>query len=205
MTTDRVAGLVLAAGSGERLGGYAKARLVVDDEFLVNRAINALAEAGCSPIIVVLGAGAENVVQVISGGADVVVNDAWASGMGSSLRVGLRALRGRAQAVVIALVDQPGITSESVTTVIEGWQTSRQPAATAVFGGQPCPPVVLAGAIWDDVAQLAEGDQGARVWLRQHPDRVAQVHCDNLADLGDLDTPDDYAAWCMTAAWDLWR
>ena len=50
-----VAGLVLAAGEGRRLG-RPKALLEVDGERLVDRAVRVLHEAGCSPVYVVAGA-----------------------------------------------------------------------------------------------------------------------------------------------------
>ena len=78
-------GLVLAAGAGRRLGGP-KAPLVVDGERLVDRAVRVLREGGCDPVLVVLGAWVGDVP-----GAEVVVNADWASGLGSSLRAGLRA------------------------------------------------------------------------------------------------------------------
>jgi nicotine blue oxidoreductase len=50
----------LAAGSGRRLG-YPKALLRHDDVLLVERATRVLRDAGCEPVLVVLGAAADQV------------------------------------------------------------------------------------------------------------------------------------------------
>src|SRR5687768_645098 len=99
------AGLLLAAGAGRRLGGP-KALLEVGGERLVDRGVRTLRDGGCAPVLVVTGAAP---VEVI--GAVVVPNPDWRDGMGASLRAGLAALPPGCPAVVVALVDQPGVTA----------------------------------------------------------------------------------------------
>lgn len=102
MTAAAAAGLVLAAGEGRRFGGP-KAVVRVGGERLVDRAVRLLADGGCVPVLVVDGA-----VRLTVRRARVVHNPDWGTGMGSSLRAGLRALRDEpAGAVVVVLVDQP--------------------------------------------------------------------------------------------------
>ena len=182
-----VAGLVLAAGSGSRLG-TPKALVELAGERLVDRAVRVLADGGCAPVVVVSGAAPFEVV-----GADVVANPDWATGMGSSLRVGLAALADAgAEAVVVSLVDQPGIGAEVVRRVIEAFEAGAT-VATATYGGQRRNPVLLARATWAEVFRLAEGDAGARPYLAAHPEEVSAVPCDDLGVADDIDTPEDLA------------
>jgi CTP:molybdopterin cytidylyltransferase MocA len=182
-----VAGLVLAAGSGSRLG-TPKALVELAGERLVDRAVRVLADGGCAPIVVVSGAAPFEVA-----GADVVANPDWATGMGSSLRVGLAALADAdAAAVVVSLVDQPGIGAEVVARVIEAFETGAV-VATATYGGQRRNPVLLARATWAEVSRLAEGDAGARPYLAAHPAAVRAVPCDDLGSADDIDTAEDLA------------
>jgi nicotine blue oxidoreductase len=99
-----VAGLVLAAGAGTRYG-QPKAPVIIGGERLVDRAVRVLTEGGCDPVYVVLGAWVGEV-----DGADIVVNDAWPEGMGSSLRMGLTVLSEQttADAVIVTLVGGRG-------------------------------------------------------------------------------------------------
>src|SRR5689334_1096826 len=106
----RVAGVVLAAGAGTRLG-QPNALGRVRRELLLDRAVQTLRAAGCAPVVVVLGAGAPEALASADDTAfEPVTNPDWPTGMGSSLRVGLQAVTGRADAAVLSLVDQPGMT-----------------------------------------------------------------------------------------------
>lgn len=189
-----VAGLVLAAGSGSRMG-RPKALVRYGGELLVERACRLLAGAGCAPVVAVLGAGAEDVLLVarLPAGAAPVTNRDWPSGMGSSLRVGLSALPPDTAAVVVTLVDTPHIGAEAVRRLIAAWRTGAA-AAQATYAGEPGHPVLLSRAVLAEVAATATGDRGARDWLRAHADLVARVPCDGTGYPFDLDTPDDLAA-----------
>jgi nicotine blue oxidoreductase len=112
----RVAGILLAAGEGSRLG-QPKALVEIGGQRLADRGVAMLRAGGADPVIVVTGA-----AQAEPPGALVVHNPEWRTGMGSSLAAGLAALRalpeGTCTAAVIALADQPLIGSESVRRLI---------------------------------------------------------------------------------------
>jgi CTP:molybdopterin cytidylyltransferase MocA len=185
---ETVAGLVLAAGAGRRYGGP-KALVEVDGRLLVERALATLREAGCAPVVVVLGAGAAEVrSRADLSDATVVVNAGWAAGMGSSLRAGLAALEPTgAAAVAVLLVDTPGVTPAAVRLVL-GY-AGRDALVTATYQGEPGHPVLLGRAHWAGVAASAVGDIGARRYLSGHADLVTRVPCDGIADGADLDEP----------------
>ncbi|MEU8120167.1 nucleotidyltransferase family protein [Spirillospora sp. NPDC049024] len=181
------AGLLLAAGEGSRLG-RPKATLELDGERLVDRGVRTLRDGGCSPVLVVAGAAQ---IEVI--GAVVVPNPDWRDGMGSSLRAGLAALPPRCPAVVVALVDQPLVTPAAVARLIAAYEEGAA-IAVAAYGGAPRNPVLLTAAHFAGAAEAAVGDQGARGYLRAHPELVTQVPCDDVAAPDDIDTPDDLSA-----------
>jgi nicotine blue oxidoreductase len=178
------AGLLLAAGEGRRLG-TPKALVEIDGIRLTDRGVRMLHEAGCTPIIVVTGA-----ARVDVAGAVVVHNPDWRTGMGSSLRAGLSALAPGCPAVVIALVDQPNVTSDAVLRLRAAHQDGAR-VAVATYGGRPRNPVLIAHEYIAEAARYAEGDVGAREFLRARSDVVVPVPCDDVADPGDIDTPED--------------
>lgn len=188
----RVAGLLLAAGAGRRMG-RPKALVELDGEALVTRATRALADAGLAPLVVVLGAEADTAAPLVPGGAEVVVAAGWGEGMGVSLRTGLAALRRYpdVEAVLVSLVDTPGIGADALRRVGAA-ATGPDVVARGSFGGRPGHPVLLGRAHWDAVDTVARGDEGARSFLRGRTG-VDLIEVSDVADPGDLDTPDDLA------------
>lgn len=180
----QVAGLVLAAGAGRRLG-RPKATLEVSGERLVDRAVRVLTAAGVHPVHVVLGAA---VVEVA--GAHVVDNRDWAQGMGSSLCAGLASLPAGVRAVTILLVDQPGVTAGAVARLLDAG-VDDETVAVATYHGRRGHPVVIGRAYWADVAASTLGERGARDFLRTQGDRVVEIECADVADDTDVDTPAD--------------
>src|SRR3954447_10128639 len=184
----KAAGLVLAAGGGSRFGGP-KALARWGEELFVERAAATLRSAGGTPVVVVLGAAAEEVAQTAQlGAAVVVVNESWPTGMGSSLGTGLAALTDlRSPAAVVLLVDQPQVSPALVRRLVDAWSEG-VPAVSASYGGRRRNPVLLDASVWPAVVTSAVGDVGARGWLDTHADDVVLVACDDLGSDTDIDT-----------------
>ncbi len=178
-----VAGAVLAAGAGTRMG-QPKATLDVGGVRLLDLVVMALREAGCDPIHVVVRP------DVAVSGARRVVNPDPARGMRSSLDLAIEAAAG-AEALAVVLVDTPGLTAASVRSVIAAWQPGR--IAIAVAKGQRAHPTVMSPDLWREALAGAGPDEGARGLLAARPDLVDEVEVD--ADPTDLDTPADLARW----------
>jgi len=196
----KVAGLVLAAGGGSRLG-RPKAEVVVGGRRLVDLAIESCVQAGLSPVVVVLGAAWVIPMPLLDSSGDpdqdvpeiwLVENSDWATGMASSLRVGLAALETDAgiEAVVVTLVDTLSVGDEHLTR-ISSLLRDGATAVVATYKGEARTPVGLAREVWADVARTVVGDEGARGWLRAHPQLVTEVECADLGPWIDIDTTED--------------
>jgi CTP:molybdopterin cytidylyltransferase MocA len=199
-----VAGVLLAAGEGSRFG-QPKALVELNGQTLAERGVNLLRAGGTQPILVVTGA-----VPIEINGTHAVYNPEWRTGMGSSLRVALQALSrtsthpgttpasaggtgtGSIGAVVVALADQPLVGPEAVARLIAAYRDGAS-VAVAAYDGQPRNPVLLAREHWAEVIATATGDQGARTFLRTHPDVVTLVECGDTGRPDDIDTPADLA------------
>ena len=180
--SNRVVGLLLAAGAGRRHGGP---KALVDD--WLRNSVEALRDGGCDPVIVVLGAGAEAARKLVPPGVNVVIADDWDLGMGSSLRAGLEAAQATStQAVMIHLVDLPDVGSDVVARMTG---VARPGAlARASYAGVPGHPVVIGRDHWAGMAASAVGDQGGRHYLDGRD--VTQVECADLATGQDVDQRD---------------
>ncbi len=185
----RVAGLVLAAGAGTRLGA-AKPLVMLGGRRLVDRAVDELRDGGCDPVVVVSGAH-----PLMVPAATVVTNPAWASGMASSLRCGLAALAQSADAVCVLPVDMPGVGAAVVRRLLTAYERRRSGAVVATYDEDMRNPVVLDRSVWQDLCGQLRGDEGARAYLRAHPELVTTVECADIGDPRDVDSPADLAAW----------
>ena len=181
-----MAGLLLAAGQGSRLG-QPKALVEVGGMTLAERGVALLRDGGADPIVMVTGAAPVSLPGVIT-----AHNPDWRTGMGSSLREGLETLPADRDAVVIALVDQPLIGAEAVRRLIAAFAGGAQ-VAVACYAGKPRNPVLISRAHWAEAAAAARGDAGARGFLRARQDLVTPVECGDAGSPDDLDTPADLA------------
>jgi molybdenum cofactor cytidylyltransferase len=154
-----IAAVVLAAGASSRLGEL-KQLVMLGGETLLERAVRVAREAGCLPVIVVLGASARLIqADCKLGDAVVVVNEDWTEGMGSSVRAGVGALTD-VDGCVVLTCDQPMVTSAHLRELV----TSGEVTASAYVGRRGVPAYFPAGSF----ASLMElrGDAGARELLR---------------------------------------
>ena len=184
----QVAGLVLAAGSGRRMG-QPKAALVLDGMRLIDRAVLAFREAGCYPVFTVV----RSDVRVV--GARVVVNPAPERGMRSSLRLGVEAA-GAVDAVAVTLVDTPGVGPRAISPVVHAWTPGRIGIAT--YEGRRAHPTVMSPALWLEALDLAGPDEGARALLAANGELIDEVAVQG--DPSDLDTPEDLERWVTRLA-----
>lgn len=176
--------MLLAAGEGSRFG-RPKALVEWNGQTLAERGVTMLAAGGADPVLLVTGAAEVKVDQ-----AFIVYNNQWRTGMGSSLRAGLRALPPDADAAVVALADQPLVGPEAVARLIAAYQAGAG-VAVAAYDGRPRNPVLLSREYWPEVIAMASGDQGARAFLRARPDLVTLVECGDTGRPDDIDTPAD--------------
>ena len=175
-------GLILAAGSGSRMGGP-KAILEIGGVRLIDSAVSKFHAAGINDVYVVLGAWVGDVP-----GAQILINSEWEEGMGSSLRTGLHALAelSEVEAALISLVDLPGLTDAALALV------AQSPASLAMgqFGGRSSHPVKIGREHWSQVIEEAKGDAGARNYLKGRSD-IEYIPLDEIADGKDIDTQED--------------
>jgi nicotine blue oxidoreductase len=189
----RVVGLVLAAGEGRRMGAPKALIRDADDTPWVVRVVRTLADAGVTDVVVVVGAAAAEVRQVLAHeDAHAVHASDWAEGMGASLVAGLRHVVDMAgppdvDAALVCLVDTPGLD----VPVVRRMTATAAPGALAraTFDGAPGHPVLLGREHFAGVLDSAAGDVGARAYLAAHA--ATEVECGDLAGGADVDTAAD--------------
>jgi CTP:molybdopterin cytidylyltransferase MocA len=190
-----VGAVLLAAGSGSRMGGRPKALLELGGVPLIRRQLIALSGAGVDEVVVVLGHHAELIEPVVQAfPVTVVRNPHPDDGQVSSQRLGLQALTGKLDAVLVALADQPLINAQDLTALIGAYK--KRPAGTTVVfpqvNGEPGNPVIFGAEVRE---RILAGDAriGCRQWRQAHPEAVHAFVSDNRRYRVDVDTEEDIA------------
>ena len=143
-------------------------------------------------LVVVTGAGADAVRAALAG-LDVrfVSNPHPEAGQGTSIAVGAAALGPGADAVIIALGDQPRVPPDVVPALLATWRGTDKAIVAPVYRGVHGTPVLFAAEVFAELTALT-GDAGARGVVAARPERVARVPFDR--DMPpDVDTPEDFA------------
>ncbi len=186
---QKVAGIVLAGGRAKRLA-RPKQLLPWRGQTFVQAVAETALQAGLDPVLVVVGAYAEQVESALAGLAvQIVHNPDWAAGQSSSVKAGLAALPPTVGGAVFMLVDQPQIPATLVRQLVTAHAT-QLPAITAIIvDGRRGNPVLFDRRAFPDLAAV-EGDQGGRQVFAKHRPLWLPWHEPSIA--LDVDTEEDY-------------
>ena len=192
MTT---AAVLLAAGSGSRMGHKPKSLLELNGEPLIRRTARQLLDAGVTQLVVVLGHYAAEIEAPLQGLPVLkVYNPDPDQGLVSSQRLGLQAIEAHTQTIVMSLADQPLVTTEDIHSLLQAF-AQRATGIDMLFpfvNGQPGNPVLLSARARTDIL-TGGSDHGCKEWRQSHAAHTCKLPSDNLHFITDLDRPQDMA------------
>ncbi len=172
--------LILAAGASTRLG-HPKQLLRLGSETLLDRSVRIATEAGCAPVVVVLGASEGQIrSQCKLQGVLIVSHPDWSDGMGTTLSRGVREFDD-VQGILVMTCDMPAVTADHLCALA----ASEQVTASS-YGGRKGVPAYFPRDRFPQLLEL-KGDRGAIELLR---------HAQGVELSGgefDVDTSDDLA------------
>ena len=191
-----VGAVLLAAGSGSRMGHKPKCLLELGGVPLIRRQLIALSGAGVDELVVVLGHHAERIEPVVRDfPVTIVHNPDPDAGQNSSLRLGLQALSGKIDSVLVALADQPLINAQDINDLIGAYK--KRPAGTEVVqptvDGLPGNPVMFSQSVREQIL-AGEARVGCKQWQAANPQAVHPWATPNTRYRTDVDSPEDVEA-----------
>jgi CTP:molybdopterin cytidylyltransferase MocA len=200
----RIGAVLLAAGEGRRMGGVAKALIRLQGVPLISRQLVALSGAGVDEVVVVTGHARHAVEEEVrSYVVTLAHNDDHAAGDQASVRIGLAALSGPFDAVMVVPVDQPLIGASDLTELIGAFK--KRPAGhvvVPVVDGRRGNPIVLGEVALARI--LASGTSlGCRHLIEREPELVHAYETANTRFVTDLDTIGDLEALAQRTGWRL--
>ena len=202
--SDTVA-LVLAAGAGSRLGGVPKCLIRVNGRTLLERLLDALAEADVHSVRLVVGHHAGAVAaQVAALPAErrpvLLRNPDPGEEPADSLRVGLRSLTAMPERLLVLLGDLPLLGAPQILSAMDAFDARERGRHVLVpqVNGQPGHPAVLDGLA---CALLRNQSGGLRAWRQRQPEAVALWNTSDEAHVRDLDRPEDLPRLAQATGW----
>jgi molybdenum cofactor cytidylyltransferase len=186
MTTERVTGLVLAAGGSRRLG-QPKQLLPYRGRTLLDHALDTARACGFSQLICTVG---DDLPGVDFGGIEVVENRNRGEGCSSSIAAALSAVDPRSDVLVLLLGDQPGVRVETVSALLAGRGGAR--FAVCRYGDGRGHPFAFGRDAFGELSAM-HGDKAVWKLLDRFAGEVVEVPIAGPVPL-DVDTWADYEA-----------
>lgn len=191
-----VGAVLLAAGAGSRMGHRPKSLLELGGVPLIRRQLIALSGAGVDELVVVLGHHAERIEPVVRDfPVTIVHNPDPDAGQNASLRLGLQALSGKIDTVLVALADQPLINAQDINDLIGAYK--KRPPGTEVVqpsvDGLPGNPVMFSQNVREQIL-AGEARVGCKQWQAANPQAVHPWASTNTRYRTDVDSPEDIEA-----------
>jgi molybdenum cofactor cytidylyltransferase len=186
-----ICAIVLAAGSSHRMGDQ-KLLLPFGGKTVVAHIIDQILSSSIDKVFVVTGHQAERVSRELSDRrVSIVTNAQYESGMLSSVRCGLRSLPRQCRAVLVALGDQPSITTELINQMLQSFETNEKSILVPIYNGKRGHPILFSTVHRNDVLTRYD-NVGLRGLLYDHPNDVFELVVSTSSVLSDMDYPADY-------------
>jgi molybdenum cofactor cytidylyltransferase len=188
---SRIAAVILAAGMSSRMGG-AKQLLRLGEDTLLEHVLENVRTSGVGDIVLVLGHAAETIRKSIDpNNLNIVVNNAYREGMGSSLRTGVSALPAEIDAAFMVLADQPFVQPGTLRLLMDQYRESNAQIVIPMYKGFRGNPVLLDRSVFPEVMALT-GDIGCRAIFGNHLEGIVKVPVEDLGILLDVDSQEDF-------------
>lgn len=197
----KVGAVILAAGASSRYrarGGPDPTKLVatLDDKPIVRRVVEAALASKARPIVMVTGYARGSVEAAVVGlDVGVAFNPSFASGLASSLAVGLSAMPVDVAGAIVLLGDMPRIEPRLIDALIDAFLARDGALAAAPSReGRRGNPVLLGRGLFAEAMRL-EGDEGARQLIGTlGASELVEIEAPDAGVAFDIDTPEDLAA-----------
>jgi molybdenum cofactor cytidylyltransferase len=187
--------IILAAGASTRMG-TPKQLLPIQDQTLLTKSLHAAIGSSAKNLLVVLGANEDSLREAIKSYPVIIVNNTtWKNGIGNSIKVGLKSLmnsRSILDGVVITVCDQPLLTSQHLTKLIERCKQTEGKIIASRYASTIGTPVCFPEKYFQHLFAL-EDHEGAKKIIQRFPNEVLAI--DFPGGEIDLDTMEDYKAF----------
>jgi len=191
---EMISAILLAAGEAKRMGQL-KQLMPFGQSTIIEQAIDNLLGAAVYEVIVVVGYRAEEVIKTIAAKpVKITINPDYEQGMSTSIIAGLKCIDSRAQAILIALGDQPLVDTQTINRLIEEFYEHDKGIVVPAYQGRRGHPIIFAAEYKKDLLKL-EGDVGGRELIEDNANDVLEIAVDSEGVIADINTLNDYQSY----------
>lgn len=183
--------ILLAAGASERMG-TTKQLVSITDKPLLLHTLEPLLESRLAKVVLVLGHNHKEILKQIPSSEKLitVINNNYAHGISSSVKTGMAHLEPNTDTIMIALADQPFITTQIINNLLEHASETTKKIIAPVWQGERGHPVIFKKKYFHKLMKLY-GDKGGSSILKNHPYDLLLIAVKTDAILFDIDTTKD--------------
>jgi molybdenum cofactor cytidylyltransferase len=189
---EEIGAVILAAGASSRFG-RPKQLIEFRGTTLLRRVVDAAEQAGCSPVVVVLGSKREEIErELLNTRALIVENADWERGIGTSIRAGVARSLGQSsslEAIVLLVCDQPFVEADTIKQLIALHEKTAKPIVASSYSQTLGVPAIFHRACFQELRNLDDAS-GAKSIIRSNRERVAEFAFPQGKI--DIDTAKDY-------------
>ena len=186
-----ICAIVLAAGESQRMG-VQKLLLPFGSKTVITHIVDQLTASSVGEVHVVVGCHGERVSRELSGRPVSIVNNSnYKSGMLSSARCGINAITQKCKAILVALGDQPSVTTKLIDQMLQTFTYTEKQILVPLYQGKRGHPIMFSATYRDEI--LTHYDNvGLRGLLYAHKDDIFELSVETSGVLSDMDYPEDY-------------
>lgn len=172
--------------------GFPKMLLQFNGKTMIEKVIENVAESDSDGILVVVGAGKENLIDLVKKyDVKYCYNENYKEGMLSSVQCGFKNLPPDTEATMVFQGDQPYITADVINSVIREYRLSGKGLIMPVYKGKRGHPLLIDSKYRDQIDKL-DPHEGLRSITYIYSGDLHEVSTDEPGILKDFDTYEDY-------------
>lgn len=184
--------IVLAAGLSTRFGRN-KLLEKVDNHTMIERVVKSATSSKCDEVVVVLGHDAQKIKDVLKNfNCKFVFNEDYEKGQSYSVKAGVSAVVGYAEAVMVLPGDVALITPESINMVIEEYKRCKSPIVVASYKGRSGHPILFDKSLFKEIMEISEETMGLKAVVNRHRQLIRKVEVGSDEVLIDIDSEEDF-------------
>ena len=186
-----ISAILLAAGQSKRMNGENKLTKEIKGIPLIKLSVKNILDSSIDELIIVFGYQKEIIEKLIDENKKIkpVFNKDFESGIGSSIKTGLKHMSKKTTAFFICLGDMPLVNQDIYNLLIKS--KNNKEIIIPTYKGQQGNPILFLISMKEKIMTI-QGDVGAKKILELNKDKIMSVQIDDQGITKDFNTEENF-------------